>query len=461
MADTLTPNLKLRVSSDLTADAKYNLNRIDSLASATKVENNGNLRVRSIRDIIITPESQDLGGNGTGGTVSVGEAGVLIDVFEVFAEVADFNDTPALLTELRFPELPANGVNYVGFAPPDQITANVIWTLPNADGTSSQVLVTDGSGNLGWATVATDALPESNINIGNPSDISTPVDTSAVGQILADTTNGLTIKTQSIINGMINNGAAISFSKLAALNPEIIPVTDASGVLTNSAVTAAELGYLTGVTSDIQTQIDGKQAVDADLTALAGLSSTGLIVRTAAGTAAVRTLVAGTDISITNADGVSGDITINNTATSYTDEEAQDAVGNNFMNTDSINLTYNDGVPTFSADLNLSAAAADADNFLADVSIEADGLRVQISNAAVQAAIGPVGGYAFDWLAADGTTLVINHGLNTRDITVQLYDAVTYETIYIDSIIRTDLDNITLTATEAPATAWRVLIQEI
>lgn len=38
--------------------------------------------------------------------------------------------------------------------------------------------------------------------------------------------------------------------------------------------TAAELNYLSGVTSAIQTQLDGKQAVDADLTAIAALANT-------------------------------------------------------------------------------------------------------------------------------------------------------------------------------------------
>ena len=74
--------------------------------------------------------------------------------------------------------------------------------------------------------------------------------------------------------------------------------------------TAAELNYVDGVTSAIQTQLDGKQASDADLTAIAGLASNGMIARTGAGTAAVRTVTAGTGITVTNGDGVSGNPTI-------------------------------------------------------------------------------------------------------------------------------------------------------
>ena len=51
--------------------------------------------------------------------------------------------------ELRFYE----GANYVGFEAP-ALSADKIWVLPAADGSANQVLKTDGSGNLGFATPA-------------------------------------------------------------------------------------------------------------------------------------------------------------------------------------------------------------------------------------------------------------------------------------------------------------------
>lgn len=56
--------------------------------------------------------------------------------------------------ELRFSELNANGSNYVGFKAPSTISSNKIWVLPSADGSSGQVLSTNGSGVLSWITPA-------------------------------------------------------------------------------------------------------------------------------------------------------------------------------------------------------------------------------------------------------------------------------------------------------------------
>jgi len=51
---------------------------------------------------------------------------------------------------LRFAD--TDNSNYVAFKSPGTVTSNVTWTLPATDGTSSQVLSTNGSGTLSWAT---------------------------------------------------------------------------------------------------------------------------------------------------------------------------------------------------------------------------------------------------------------------------------------------------------------------
>jgi hypothetical protein len=62
----------------------------------------------------------------------------------------------------------------------------------------------------------------------------------------------------SILNADINASAAIAYSKLAALTASRLLVSDGSGVVSVSSVTSTEAGYLSGVTSAIQTQLNTK-----------------------------------------------------------------------------------------------------------------------------------------------------------------------------------------------------------
>lgn len=57
-------------------------------------------------------------------------------------------------------------------------------------------------------------------------------------------------------------------------------------------------------------ELGSKQPLDADLTALAALSGTGLVARTGAGAFATRTLAVGSNLSVSNGNGVSGNPTI-------------------------------------------------------------------------------------------------------------------------------------------------------
>ena len=61
-----------------------------------------------------------------------------------------------------------------------------------------------------------------------------------------------------IVNDDVNASAAIAFSKMANLTASRALVSDGSGDVSVSAVTSTEVGYLDGVSSGIQTQLDGK-----------------------------------------------------------------------------------------------------------------------------------------------------------------------------------------------------------
>jgi hypothetical protein len=57
-------------------------------------------------------------------------------------------------SEIRLPEDTDNGSNYVAIKAPNTIASNLTLTLPSADGTSGQVLQTNGSGVLSFAGVS-------------------------------------------------------------------------------------------------------------------------------------------------------------------------------------------------------------------------------------------------------------------------------------------------------------------
>jgi hypothetical protein len=76
----------------------------------------------------------------------------------------------------------------------------------------------------------------------------------------------------SIVNADIASAAAVALTKLAALpTHNRALVSDSSGFIAESSVTSTELGFLSGVTSGIQSQLNGKLS-------LSGGTMTGTLV---------------------------------------------------------------------------------------------------------------------------------------------------------------------------------------
>jgi len=91
-----------------------------------------------------------------------------------------------------------------------------------------------------------------------------------------------------IVNADVNASAAIALSKLAALTASRALVSDGSGFISVATTTATEIGYVNGVTSAIQTQLNAKQATGNYITALTGdvtASGPGSVTATLATTA--------------------------------------------------------------------------------------------------------------------------------------------------------------------------------
>jgi hypothetical protein len=137
--------------------------------------------------------------------------------------------------------------------------------------TTSKIRVYNGSSyvEVGGSLVG-QTLNTSNIIVGNGSNVSAAVDTSSLGGITATTAGGLVINANSITNSMVNTAAGIALSKLAALTGSRALQSDSGGIITPATTTSTELGFLSGTTSSVQTQINSKLS-------LSGGTMTGVI----------------------------------------------------------------------------------------------------------------------------------------------------------------------------------------
>lgn len=181
------------------------------------------------------------------------------------------------------------GLSSTGFA---ARTATDTWAQRTITG-STKVGVTNGNGVSGNPTI--------DINAGTLVDADISSSAAITRSKLAAGTAYRIIANN--VSGVMSENAAITANQAVA--------SDTNGQLVASATTATELGYVNGVTSALQTQIDGKQPLDSDLTALAGNTTNGLWARTGTGTGSARTLTGpAAGISVSNGDGVSGNPTL-------------------------------------------------------------------------------------------------------------------------------------------------------
>lgn len=67
---------------------------------------------------------------------------------------SEIRGTSSQSGELRFFENTTNGTNQVAIKAADSLTSNTTFTLPSADGTTGQVLQTNGSGALSFVSIS-------------------------------------------------------------------------------------------------------------------------------------------------------------------------------------------------------------------------------------------------------------------------------------------------------------------
>jgi Major tropism determinant N-terminal domain len=124
------------------------------------------------------------------------------------------------------------------------------------------------------------------------------------------------------VDGTANASTALTLATVATAGTYKSVTINAKGLVTSGSNPTTLAGY--GITD--------AQGLDSDLTAIAGLTTTGIIVRTATGAATTRSVtVSGTGLSISDADGVAGNISITSNATSVNNANtivARNASGN-------------------------------------------------------------------------------------------------------------------------------------
>jgi hypothetical protein len=136
------------INADINASAAIVDTKLATISTAGKVQNGATTATSANTGSAIV--ARDASGNFSAGTVTAALAG------DVTTTIVKFNDSDAS--------------NWVALASPhNPFGANVTWTLPSADGTSGQALVTDGTGHMSWAaagaTIDTDNATNTNFNL--------------------------------------------------------------------------------------------------------------------------------------------------------------------------------------------------------------------------------------------------------------------------------------------------------
>lgn len=313
MATTYTRNLKLRLDSNLTANAKYNLERLDTLGATFTVDTTDGLQLAAVTDIVIEPESSNIGGSGTGGTVSIGTPSHIIDSFNVYSNTFNLGNNLGLLDQA------SGGTNYLHIQYNSSLNGSVDTSADrnlsiDVDGANRSLILggdlTSLGGNLILNLTGSTSiiLPQSgtlstlngvetltNKSMDGSTNVITGLTNSSIsasagisysklslsGSLLgSDISTSAAIPysklslTASIVDADISPTSNISRSKLAAGSPNQVVINDSSGHYSSSATLSPQLGG-TGINSSAIFPSSGTIATDSNSLTLSNKSISG------------------------------------------------------------------------------------------------------------------------------------------------------------------------------------------
>ena len=435
MATTLTRNLKLRVNSNLTADAKHNLARLDLLGSTFIVDSKNDLNIRSEANLLIEPESADIGGSGVGGTVSIGTPSHLLDSVSIHSDEFKLSSPVSLLDQAT------GGTAYLAL----QYKSDESGPTDLTD----RILSLDLEGDNRSLTLGGDlSILGANLSLTMVGDSSLTMPLTGTLATLA----GAEVLTNKSINAPQNNITNISNANIAANAAIDYPKLNLAASITTADLDPAfSLPYskltLTG------------QIVENDLSPLFTLSYpklnlTGSIVNSDVSAAAA---ISYSKLALSNS------ILSSDLAPSFTlaGSQVDPTFGAQIVST-AESLRF---VDTYTTDLRAAQAGQLADlvfTLPANAGLTNQVLTTDGSGNlswTTAAGSGTVVSYAEEWETADGLTKTVTHNLGSTNVQVSITDLTDNTQHLVSSIEVIDADTIQLTSSEAPASGWQVVIQ--
>ena len=256
---------------------------------------------------------------------------------------------------LKLMEDTDNGSNFVGLKAANALGSSVTWTLPTADGTNTQVIQTDGSGNLSFASTTSTVAGATDTSISGAAsgqvliyDGSNSWDNKTIsGDATIASTGALTIAATAVENSMIA-ADAVTLDKIAdavlVLESEGIAGNDNDTTLPTSAAVKDYVDtQLTGSDLDFQADTGGALSIDLDSETMVFAGTANEVTTAASG----NTVTIGLPDNVTIAGNltVSGTTTtVNSTTVSIADPVFEIGADSSDDNLDrGIKFKYNDG----------------------------------------------------------------------------------------------------------------------
>ncbi len=539
MAFTISRYLKLKIADDLSSDAKYNLEKIDSLGAVFARDTESDTNIRSSQNISLLPEDPSIGGSGSNsGSITLGDSNnkATITAHSVdfflrsalsllnqsasvgtanYLKVRFLNDTD--ITTNRTLTIDVDGANRSISFPVDGevVTADASQTLTNKTISGSDNTLS----NIGYSSlllagsiVNSDVSPSAAIATSKLSGPVTAIAGNGLGTLAVQNTASLTADVTGILPPA-NGGTGTNGSDRATALLNLLPLlagNESATLRVNPTGTGIEWvagagqGTVTSIgmtvpvelsvspaaitTSGVFTITKAAQAANTVYSAPNGTSGEptfrflaeadipslgqGKISNLISDLAGKQATITGAASSITAADlTVSRALQSNASGKVEVSTVTSTELGYLSGATSAIQTQLNGKEPSITAGTTSQYWRGDKTWYSPVIDSTAGNETDQApSVSAMKLYVGSYSGgtYAADWTS--GTSITLTHGLNSEDITVNIYDKDTKREILVDEINRGDatlpapLDTttkVTLTASSAPTgSGWRVVVRK-